>query len=214
MRYSLTVSTAPTAEPLTTAEAKSHLRVETDMTEDDTLIASYVKAAREWYEDAGARALITQTHTLRLDGFPGSSADPRAGSGDCGINRHAILLPRAPVASVTSVAYVDVDGATQTLVANTDYVVDIYGLEPRIVPAYGTVWPEARAQPNSVTIVYVAGYGAAGSYVPESIRSLLRLLVAHQYELREPVVVGTIANELPLGVQSLLWQTRNPSFAS
>lgn len=212
MRYSLHVQTAPAAEPLTTVEAKTHLQVEVDFTESDALIDSYVKAAREWYEDVAGRALITQTLALRLDGFPGSAADPR--DGECGIDRHAIRLPRCPVASVTSVSYVDTAGATQVLAANTDYVVDIYGLEPRIVPAYGTVWPEARAQPNSVTVVHVAGYGASGAYVPESIRSLLRLLVAHQFELREPVVVGTIANELPLGVQSLLWQTRNLSLAS
>lgn len=205
----LTVMVEPQAEPLTTAEAKSHLRVDIDT--EDTLIASYVKAAREWVEDTGALACITQTLAMRLDFFPGMrGCDPDRVDRHWS-DRYAIELPRAPVASVSSIAYVDAAGATQTL-SSTLYQVSLGGrrLPARILPAYGQTWPVTRDQMDAVVVTFVAGYGAAGSAVPEAIRHLMRLLVAHQYEMREPVVTGTIVNELPLGVRSLLSQVSVP----
>ncbi len=210
--YALSYATngAPAAEPLTTAEAKRHLRLAADFTDDDTDIASYVKAAREWVEECGDVALINQTLELRLDAFPGQGQDLRAQAHwDRSRDRYAIFVPRAPLASVTSIVYLDTDGASQTLSASL-YQVDTKTMPGRIAPAFAQAWPSVREQMAPVVVTYVAGYGAASTAVPESFRSLIRLLVAHQYENREPLVIGTIVAELPHAIQTLFRQVRTP----
>lgn len=44
---------------------------------------------------------------------------------------------------------------------------------------------------------------------PASFKSALLLLLGHSYSTREAVVIGTITSELPMGVESLLWASRN-----
>ncbi|WP_138761608.1 head-tail connector protein [Pseudomonas lactis] len=44
---------------------------------------------------------------------------------------------------------------------------------------------------------------------PASLKSALLLLLGNSYATREAVVIGTITAELPLGVESLLWASRN-----
>lgn len=44
---------------------------------------------------------------------------------------------------------------------------------------------------------------------PASFKAALLLLLGHSYSSREAVVIGTIAAELPLAVDSLLWSSRN-----
>lgn len=49
---------------------------------------------------------------------------------------------------------------------------------------------------------------AAGSF-PASFKAALLLLIGHSYANREAVVTGTIATNLPMAVESLLWSSRN-----
>lgn len=44
---------------------------------------------------------------------------------------------------------------------------------------------------------------------PASFKAALLLLIGHSYANREAVVTGTIATELPLAVESLLWSSRD-----
>ncbi|WP_278939786.1 head-tail connector protein [Pseudomonas helleri] len=44
---------------------------------------------------------------------------------------------------------------------------------------------------------------------PASFKAALLLLLGHSYAVREAVAVGTIATELPMAVESLLWASRN-----
>ena len=190
MTWSLEVTVAPSAEPLSTAEAKSHLRV--DISDDDSLIDAQVEAARNYAEAFCRRAFITQTLVLWLDAFP-------AGNGE-------IILPRPPLQSVTSVSYTDVDGNAQTF-ASSKYIVDGKREPARITPAWNVDWPDTRAIVNAVSVTYVAGYGAA-SAVPEAIIRAIAFLVGHLYENRESVVIGTTASTVPQAVEYLLWPYR------
>jgi uncharacterized phiE125 gp8 family phage protein len=98
----LQLITAPTAEPLTRDEAKAHLRV--DGTAEDTLIDTYLLAARQDVEAACGRALLPQTWELRLPRFP---------TWRCGIR-----LPKPPVTAIVSVRTADLAGAETTLDAD------------------------------------------------------------------------------------------------
>lgn len=42
-----------------------------------------------------------------------------------------------------------------------------------------------------------------------SFKTAMLLLIAHSYANREAVALGTISTELPLGVESLLWSSRD-----
>lgn len=61
---------APALEPISLAEAKNHLRVDTDLTEDDLLIGMMISAARGIAERFTKRAIITQQWKVFLDIFP------------------------------------------------------------------------------------------------------------------------------------------------
>lgn len=182
----------PATEPLTLAEAKLHLRE--DLDEQNTLITALIQAAREAAENFMNRALVTQTWQLTIDGDWPEVLE----LGEC-IDR--IVLPRPPVASVSSVQYVDLSGNTQTLAA------DQYVLSKRdtgqwsIDPAYGVIWPDVRDKPATITVTFVCGT-ASGS-VPAAIRAGMLLLIGHLYENREAVNVGNIVTALPLAVDYL-----------
>ena len=173
------------AEIMSVAEAKSHLRV--DGPDEETYIGTLVGAARQLVEEQTSRATTNQTWVMKLDQFPACDE---------------IRLPRPPLVSVTSVAYVDGNGSPQTW-ASSNYVVAT-GSEPgRIRLAYNVQWPETRDQPEAVTITYVAGYGAAATAVPDPLVHAAKLILGDLYALREGAVVGTIHAENP-AVDALL----------
>lgn len=190
MRYSLTVVTAPEAEPVTLSEAKLHLRQ--DNAEDDALITALIVAAREWCENYTRRSFVRRTYDLRMDCWPSE-----------------IRLPRAPVSSITSIQYVD-DSGTQTL-ATDQYQTDIYSEPARIVPAYGVVWPVLKSgEINAVTVRYITGYGpGTGSptdhaeNVPDALKAAMKLCIGAWYEHREQIAAVQIF-EVPFAVKALL----------
>ena len=180
------VTTEPSVEPVTLAEAKLQLRLDTD--DEDALVSSLITTARITAEAMLHQSLVTRTITLVMDSFPSGGE---------------IILPSPPVASVTSIAYIDTDGATQTWGAS-NYKLSAGGrLRASIVRAYDVAWPETRAEADAVTVVYVAGYGLAAS-VPAVYKDAIKLLVATWFENRESVVLGTIATELPMSAKALL----------
>lgn len=184
-----TLNTAPSTEPITATEVKAHCRV--DISDDDTLIGNQIKAARVWAEAFTGRQFVTATWEQIADTF---------------LSR-TIRLAYPPLASVTSVAYTDTSGDAQT-VSSDDYQVDTDSEPGRLVPDWDFSWPSTQAGTvNAVTITYVAGYGAA-SAVPDDIKQALLMRVAHWYEHREEVIVGTSGSEVPAAVMSLLWPYR------
>ena len=183
--WSLTETVAPAEEPVTTAEAKVHLRV--DHGDEDAYIDTLVATARQQIEAITRRALVNTTFELKLDAFPTE-----------------IRPPRSPLSSVSSITYVDTDGATQTLSASV-YSVDTDTEPGRISLAFNQSWPDIRAQNNAVVITFVAGYGSAATDVPAALRETVKLLLAHYYEFRQPVIAGATAVKIPLHIESLIW---------
>jgi len=187
----LTVDTEPAAEPILKAEAKTHLRV--DHTGDDTYITTLCTVARRWAERWTRRAMITQTLRLTLDALPGFDG--------------IIELPRPPLQSITSIAYIDTAGASQTLAASK-YRVETKSAPGRVEPAWGETWPSTRSIVGAVTIIYKAGYGTGGSSVPAEMIQAMLLLIGDLYSHREITVVGiststleTVKNLLPAPIQ-------------
>ena len=153
---------APSVEPISLAEARTHCRRGNEL---DALLPLYIQAAREEAEAYTQRSLITQTWECRLDRFP---TDADGGP--------SIRLWHGPVQSISSVRYVDTLGATQTL-SGALYTTDL-GLEPGFVlPAVDTSWPDTLECANAVTVTFVAGYGDAASDVPAPIRQWMLMMI-------------------------------------
>ncbi len=195
----LTLVTAPASEPVSLAEAKAHLRIES--ADDDSLISALIAAARQAAEAHMRRALITQTWRLTLDRFPAAPQawwDGVRQGADMPGDGSVIELPRPPLVSVTSVtAYDDADNATVAGAAS--YFVDTDGKPGRVVLRSGQTWPTALRVAGGVEVLFVAGYGAAGA-VPQAIRQGILMLIGHLFENRE-AEAGAAA--LPAGVAAL-----------
>lgn len=184
--------TAPVNLPLGwDGELDTHLRV--DSTDEMARILDMlVPAAVSWVESQTNRALITQTWRLDLDGFPGSVCDPCFQWDENGY--WYIRVPKPPLQSVTSITYVDPDGAAQTMSAGASgYTAEVEStpISPKCPPgriylSYGvTQWPQTRVQPNAVSITFVCGYGAEGKHVPAPLRESMCLVIGDSYEHRE-----------------------------
>lgn len=183
----LKLVTGPASEPVTTLEAKEQLSIAAAVTVHDALIGRLISAARAWTEHEAQASWITQTWRLTVDRFPYGGE---------------IMLPRPPLASVTSVAYVDADGASQTLSTDT-YDVDTDGSPGRVYLAYDQSWPTTRFQRAAVTITYTAGYGDENADVPQDVRHAILMQVAHLFERRESTTEAAL-KETPLAVRALL----------
>lgn len=197
MGYVVTVQ--PTSEPLSRAEAKIHLRVETTFTDDDLLIDALITAARQYAEQETDRSLITQTWKYTLDSLPGSMGYASPGYGqEFYIPGNAIVLTKGPIQSIGSITYLDTGGVTQTM-ASSDYIADLSGPAARITPVFGKIWPIAQFQIASAAVTFVAGYGNAAA-VPNGIKQWMLLRVAAMYENREEIVVGRGITANPLSL--------------
>lgn len=160
----------------------------TNTTVDPYLLA-LISAARRYAEISTKRAMVTQTWDMTIDSFPQSSAQ-------------FIEIPMPPLQSVTSISYVDSNGATQVWDSNL-YTVDTKREAGRVMPEYSQVWPTTRGHINDVTIRFVAGYGNAND-VPATIKHAMLLMIGHWYEHREEVSAGVTMDKLPLAAQHLL----------
>jgi uncharacterized phiE125 gp8 family phage protein len=168
----LTLVTPAATLPVSLAEAMAHIR---GGDAEQSLVAIYLAAAVQAVEDATGRALITETWRLALPEFP------------CG----DIILPRAPLLSVTEVRYwTNVASPVDTVLLGTVYqVVAPSGPtapEGRVLLAPSQSWPSPQPdRADAVRITFTAGYGATAASVPAPLRAAVLLLTGDLYENRE-----------------------------
>src|SRR5205807_8405795 len=137
---------------------------------DDDLIKGYIATARMRVESATFLHLITQTLQLTQDRFPWAWPSPaQMGLWPywSGQTAWPAIELEPPVQSVTSVSYLDPSGNSQTLASST-YRLDSTNLPARLTPTLNNVWPATAQLPDAVTVVFVAGFGAA-SAVPANL---------------------------------------------
>lgn len=196
MSLRVSTITEPTVEPITLAEARSHLRLEATGSpaahEDDDYVTALIQAAREKVEIDTGRALVQRTMRLRVNTWD-----------------YEICLPYAPLLSVTSVEYYDNDGTLQTL-STSIYDVVTDETPGKIRRAYNQSWPLHRSQENAIQITYVAGYADDGASptdyranIPAALKQAMYLIIGDLYENREGQIVGVSAMENP-AVNALL----------
>lgn len=165
--YSLRMVSAPAISPISLAEAKQQMRVESS--DDDAYINRLISAAMAYTDARGAlgRAMITQSwaqsfysHNDRVD------------------------LMLSPVTALTSVKYYDTNNVLQTATLS-DYMLVASADWAYVQPVSGKAWPTTYAREDAIRIEFVAGYGPLASDVPKAVHHALLLLIAHWYENRE-----------------------------
>jgi uncharacterized phiE125 gp8 family phage protein len=151
-----TVATPATNEPVTLAEAKRQVRIDFD--DDDDYLSGLISAARNHAEKYCGVYFPKQTISVQGDDW-------------CDLAH----LPVRPVQSVASLAYIDTNGASQTLAAS---VYELRG--DAIVLKYGQVWPTMQ-KGSLITLTAVVGYDE----VEPAVKQAILLRIADLYENRE-----------------------------
>lgn len=177
------------AEPITASEAAVFLRLDgagDSPIPEESFLNGLILAARLAAENFLNRTITERARTLVLDAF-----------------LPIIPLPDGTVISVDTVAYVDSDGADQTVAAE-NYLLS----EDRLTPAFGEVWPDTRAQLGAVTITYTAGYADINSPpengTPQNIVQAMYLMIGDMYDNRESGSQGNAYQINPTQVNLLV----------
>lgn len=184
---SLKLHTPPVLAVMDLPTAKLHLK-ETSA-ENDTLITALVTAATQDAEHLMGRAILPQKWQLSLDQFPSGIAGNVSPFYALAASR-AIVLQRPTVTAVDSVKYVHATTGVLTTLDPAQYQACLASdYTASVVPAHGTSWPCARAQPESVQVVFTAGYATAAD-VPALIVAWIKLRLAALYENRSSWTAG------------------------
>jgi len=186
----LRLKTAPTATPVSVAEAKTHLRIDSSFTADDTYIETLISVATFAAENYMNLWIMQQSWYLDIDSFPDYFNLLRGQNDDLTIN---------------SITYADTANANQTLAAS-NYFGDGSMKPARIYFAPDATIPSTYDKPNAVVVDFTAGNRNA-SEVPAPIRQAILLMVGTYYETRQTVSDRTY-KEIPQSAEFLLMPYR------
>lgn len=180
------LTSGPSVEPVSFDEAKRHCRVDGDA--EDILLSSLILAARLHVERSLDLALISQSWSLFLDRWPDAPF---------------VELPLGPLISVDAVRLYSPSDSFVTIDPGL-FAVDTVSRRPRLARHEGQSWPLPGRNVNGIEIAFTAGYGTAADDVPMPVRLAIKMLVAHWFEAREPVLLGETADPVPATVASLI----------
>lgn len=183
----LRIITPAETEQVTLAEARAHLRLPADLTDDDDLIRSLITAAREAAELFTGRAYSDAVYELRLDRW-----------------EDVVLLPVAPVTKIVRIEYLDAAGTPQPLAAGIAEL-DDHPDAPAVRLAYGQTWPALASRTAAVRIRFTADPEKAP--VPRSVVQAMLLTIGHLYANTEDASTAQ-THALVRGSESLLWPHR------
>jgi uncharacterized phiE125 gp8 family phage protein len=173
----------PSAEPITLAQAKAHLRL--DASDEDALVADLIRTAREHLEAETSLCLIARPLRLYLDDWP---------------ETHVIQIARSPVRSIDAVTVYDAAGLPKEI-DTSGYVLDGAARPARLVLP---VRPAAARALNGIEIDFTAGFGESGADVPDTLKRAMLLHVAAMFELRGLLDRELLQGALPQGYDRLI----------
>lgn len=189
----LEIVTVPAIEPVTVAEIREHGRIDDGV--EESLIELYIGAARRTIEQRLRETLITTELRAHFDCF-----------------RSVFKLPSGPVQEVTKVGYYDANDA-DTEFSDTKYQVELVSRPSRVAVKHGITIPTTYDRLLPAYVDYTAGYGDTAGDVPEDRRLLIRWLVQHWFEAREPIVSGTIVAKVPYHLEEVIASVREFRFS-
>jgi len=177
----------PPAEPLTLAEVKAHLRL--DGGEEDALLLSLITTARTFLESETGLCLIAQSWRLYLDRWQTDGVIP---------------ILKSPLQAILSVTIYDADGAAVD-VPLEDHLLDGVGRPARL-------WLREPPSPgravNGIEIDFSAGYGEAGTDVPDTLKRAMLIHIGHMFAFRGVISAEQQPAGVPDGYERLIAPVR------
>lgn len=164
----LTRLTAPTIEPITLSDVKTHLRV--SHSGDDSILPGMITTARVAVENDSGRALISQKFRIY---YPCLSVD--------------MPVPAVPLISVDAIKYIDSLGVEKTLSSALYRAVQKQN-DPFIRPSFDgsgglSVYPDdITSDRDAVYIDVTAGYGESAATVPDDLKYAIILKIKQEYD--------------------------------
>lgn len=175
--------TPPAVEPVTLAEMKDYLRI-SSASEDD-LLTGLIATARETVEKLTGTALVSQSWRLYLDDWP---------------QQGIVRIPCYPIALIAAVTAYGPEG-DPTVIDAGDIFLDASLRPARLYLASPAI---ALRPMNGMEIDFVAGFGEAGTDVPDGLRRAIKVLVAHCYEFRGAAAAQDQPMSFPPGFDRLI----------
>lgn len=174
-------------EPVSVETARSYTH---SAEEDDAELERTIKAARVACENYTGRTYAKRTLELRW--------------AELG---RVLNVARGPIGSVTEFGYVNTAGAEVLFAAGS------YSLEGQMAHSTTIRFRESFVQPADIATdrsspIFLRGVfgpdAATVGPIPDDVVQAILWTVVHYFENRSPVVTGTIATELPNGIQNIL----------
>ncbi len=187
----LVEETSVPTEALPVQEFRDHLRLGSGFSDDtlqDSVLESFLRAAISAVEARTGKVMLQQTFCWTVYGWRDQAKQG---------------LPVAPVSEVVDVTLEDAQGAV-VLVASSAYRMVRDPQSPCLRGVSGAL--PSIPKDGSVTVRFVAGYGADWSDCPADMRQAVLLLAAHYYEYRHETTLSEGC--MPFGVVSLLERYR------
>ena len=184
---------------ITLAEAKTHLRIVSTHTDDDTYITELIKIAQSLVEAECSIYLTSQSLKAVADQWPENDVI------DLGISSSS---------TTPTVKYYNESNVLTTLVKDTDYYIS-NGLgvsqSLRIYPV--NTWPSTFDKPDAIEIVFTSGIRSTiiddnpGVFLLG--KQAMYLIIGRYFEMRQDVVTGTMVSEMPLAAKHIMNQIKN-----
>lgn len=174
---------------------------------DDPLLLGYLDAAIEHAEDITGLSIALREYELALDAFPWGNAWNSWGIAG---RNNGIELPRSPLISVDSFFSPEGGSSDGEFDLGDDYTIDDFHVPARLLPV--SSWPSMIRSTNAIRIKFRAGYRTddyfdtdydGATYLPNTIKQALLLLVAHFHENRADGVEKALST-IPRGFADLL----------
>jgi uncharacterized phiE125 gp8 family phage protein len=176
---------------VTLAEAKEHLRVETDTS--DALIARLIRTVTDWLAGRHGwlgRSLVKQTLALTV---PLPLVPAFTGPAVAGVT--GIVLPRPPVIQVQTVELLDAARLATAIDPLGFYTFEGDDGLTRLAFQADYRWPLITAGPAFIRVTYAAGYGEKGEDVDEGLRHAILMTVARLHESRGDAMLANLQDD-------------------
>lgn len=152
---------------ITLAEAKKHLHLEADFTEEDDLIQIYIDAA-----------------VAAAEGFTGSHIKEKIYLMISPELEDGMIFAESPVQEITHVKYHPADGSGQVTVDPDDYdLLPLNQVQQILSLASDLAVPSLEDRKDAAEILMTVGYGAGD--LPADIKSAVMLILRDLYDNRE-----------------------------
>lgn len=175
---SLTLLHAPQKEPVTLADVKAFLRIESS--EEDELLKHLIKTARFAVEAFTARSLIHQVWRFTVNaGFCIAKSDNGFLTGHHHPHEQGIELPRSPFVELLACPKL-IDAYRQCELK--DYRLDTAGRVAKLY--FGKTLSLEASRDSMIQVDFKAGYGLNHNDIPESIQHGILMMVAELFENR------------------------------